>query len=210
MRYPYPQQQHQHQHQQGPKQDTQSPALPTPPTSQHNLFRSSNSLHSQPSASHLFEARQRLSQDYFQQQQQQRRGSSYGSAPNLHDPEAGLDHDVEQQQQHYTDKRRGSVLQVFGSELKKSWTSLGNITMQAAHAVMNSNPLTRTSSHGDNILPTHNSNSSQNMAYKEHETQDNGLYGYFNPNNGMPGGPSEQQVVVPQQRKKQGQGILPT
>lgn len=105
-----------------------SPNLYNPP--------STGSLYSAPSHNSLFappptnEKQQAggQGQQYYQQSGNKGSvgglgGSSWGLGTN--DPEAGLDADIFDQQQ----RRRGSMLQVFGNELKKSWASLGNLTV---------------------------------------------------------------------------------
>ncbi|KAJ3179289.1 hypothetical protein HDU87_002898 [Geranomyces variabilis] len=72
-------------------------------------------------------------------------GGRFGaSSAYLDDPENALDGQQVPQ-------RRGSILGVFSEGLKKSWTSLGSITTQAAAAMMGSSGLGR--SHEDISSP---------------------------------------------------------
>ncbi|TPX60682.1 hypothetical protein PhCBS80983_g01633 [Powellomyces hirtus] len=76
-------------------------------------------------------------------------GGFGGSATNLEDPEAALEG---QESHHQPQNRRGSIMQVFSNELKKSWTSLGSLTAHAASALMGSSPLNRNTSSNE-MLP---------------------------------------------------------
>ncbi|TPX65320.1 hypothetical protein SpCBS45565_g05267 [Spizellomyces sp. 'palustris'] len=134
--------------------------------SSNNLYRppSTSSLYSAPSSNSLFQAppagdKQQStgnpgqlgagSYNYYKSSGGNSGFAAGGSLPNLNDPEAGLDSN----EPHLERGRRPSMLQVFGSELKKSWASLGSLTAQAATALMGTNnPLSRESSSTD-ILP---------------------------------------------------------
>ncbi|KAJ3157519.1 hypothetical protein HDU86_003168 [Geranomyces michiganensis] len=82
-------------------------------------------------------------------------GGGFGkSSARFDDPETAMDG-----QQQGLPPRRGSVLGVFSEGLKKSWTSLGNITSQAAAVMMGSSGLGRSnedmSSSSSNPYRTH-------------------------------------------------------
>ncbi|KAI9104997.1 hypothetical protein DFS34DRAFT_691200 [Phlyctochytrium arcticum] len=192
---------------------------------------STNSLYNAPSAANLFGASQpnnytRPSHGQgYNQQQSGAYGTAGGSLPNLVDPEAGFDDD-----DMLSTGRRPSMLAVFGKELKKSWASLGNITAQAASAIMgtqgtgpvgSSGSLSNLHSSGPNSGSTdlYDEESGQHYtpssAGSDHAIPGGGLFSYISSPSGSISLSSGDQGILPRHAARSGenarkQSLLPS